>query len=234
MNYKSFMKASGLTEDALEEIKGAVKKAESRTTGEIALAITPESSSYAFWELASSVVASFILIVCLLPLSSLLYSWMESVLWEVKPWYLVACYITVAVVMVVFLYILFNIPAIDYLVVPGEAKNTNVTARALRYFTESGVYDTREHSGILIFVSFFERQVRIVADKGISEKISQDLWNLIADEMVEDLSHGRTKEAFLGAIKRCEELLAENFPPHEDNPNELKDGLVILEADRWV
>jgi len=234
MNYKTFIKRTGLNDKDLEEIKEAVKQAESRTTGEIALAITPESSNYAFWELLASCLVSLVLVICLFPLSSQLYGWLDSILWGVKPWHIAACYLTVGVGMIALLYLLFNVPAIDYLIIPGGAKNISVTNRALRYFTESGVYNTKEHSGILIFVSYFERQVRIVADNGISEKISQDLWNLIADEMVESFSMGNTKDAFIGAIKRCGDLLAESFPPHEENPDELSDGLVILEADKWV
>ena len=96
------------------------------------------------------------------------------------------------------------------------------------------MYCTKENSGILIFVSYFERQVRIIADKGISAKISQDLWNLIADEMTESLAKNKVKEAYINAIERCGELLQEHFPCDKENENELGDTLVVLEADKWV
>ena len=78
-----------------------------------------------------------------------------------------------------------------------------------------------------------ERQVRIVADSGISKKISQDLWDLIADELAENMKKGKVTEAFETAIAKCGELLAENFPNHKENPNEFPDGLVILEDAEW-
>jgi putative membrane protein len=99
----------------------------------------------------------------------------------------------------------------------------------MRYFAESGVYETAEHSGILIFVSYMERQVRIVADSGIASKISQDLWNIIADDLAQGIKSGQTKEGFISAVEKCGQLLAENFPAHEENPNELSDGLAILD-----
>ena len=234
MNYKTFFRKTKLDEKAFEEIKASVKEAESKTTGEIALAITAESSSYAFWELLSSVVLAFIFVMGLFPLSNQIYRCLDNFFWSVKPWYLAAFYLVLTVVLVGILYALFNIPAIDYLIIPSGAKNECVSNRAMRYFAESGVYRTKEHSGIFIFVSYFERQVRIIADEGISSKISQDLWNLIADEMVESLSYGDVKTAYINAVKKCGDLLAENFPPHEDNPDELTDGLIVLEADRWV
>ena len=85
--------------------------------------------------------------------------------------------------------------------------------------------------GFLIFVSYMERQVRIVADSGIAKKIPQDLWNIIADELAAGIKTGHTKEGFTGAIEKCGELLAEHFPAHSENPNELPDGLVILTED---
>ena len=47
----------------------------------------------------------------------------------------------------------------------------------------------------------------------------------------EALKIGHTKEGFIGAIEKCGELLAEHFPAHSENPNELPDGLVILTED---
>ena len=49
------------------------------------------------------------------------------------------------------------------------------------------------------------------------------MWNLIADEMAENIGKGQVKAAFTTAIEKCGELLADNFPPHEENPNELLD-----------
>ena len=39
--------------------------------------------------------------------------------------------------------------------------------------------------------------------------------------------------AFTTAIAKCGDLLAHNFPAHEENSNELADGLVVLEDSEW-
>ena len=39
--------------------------------------------------------------------------------------------------------------------------------------------------------------------------------------------------SFTDAISKCGELLAQNFPCKEENPNELSDGLVILGDEEW-
>ena len=236
MKYKTLVKKLNLDKKSFVEIQDAVKKAESKTTGEIEVAVTAESAGYAFWELLFSVGVSLVFLACLFPLANQIYTWLSSVFWGHEPWYLPAFYVIVCAAVVLVLYILFNIPAVDSLIIPQTAKVQAVNSRAMRYFAESGVYCTKEHTGILIFVSYFEKEVRIIADKGISEKITQDLWNLIADELADSLSKGNAKDAFINAINRCGDLLAEYYPAPNDKENvdELPDGLVVLENDRWV
>ena len=64
MNTKQLLKKIKLSDSDMAEIKAAVKKAEDSTTGEIALALTAESSSYSFWELLASIyIAAFVFII---------------------------------------------------------------------------------------------------------------------------------------------------------------------------
>ena len=234
MNKNTLLKKIKLSDKDFEEIKESVKKAEEKTNGEIALAITAESSHYSFWELGTSVLISLLLIVCLLPLTNQIYGWLSTFIWGMTPLYLVLFYFAVCAVITLILFGVFNIVEIDRIIVPESVKQNAVKNRAVRYFAESGVYCTKDHSGILVFVSYFEKSVYIVADKGISEKISQDLWNLIRDEMLDLLKQNDVKGAFTDAVSRCGDLLSEYFPAKSENPNELSDGLVVLEDEKWV
>ena len=234
MKYKTLIKKLKLKDEDFTAIKNAVAAAEEKTTGEIAVAVTAESGRYCFWELLAADFFGMLVLVCMLPFADKILALYHRLYWQNEPsWILPLFFIVSCLAAVVIAFYIANIPAVDRLVIPPSVRRSCVTNRAFRYFTESGVYDTAEHSGILIFVSYMERQVRIVADSGISKHISQDLWNLIADELAENLRKGEAAKAFTTAIEKCGELLAENFPPHEDNPNELPDGLVILEDAEW-
>lgn len=234
MKRKTLIRKLNLSDSDLNEIKEKVAQEELNTSGEIALAIAPESAHYSFWELLAADIFAAILIIVLLPFSNEIRQLYRHIYWQNEPsWILPAFFITTCFAAIVLVFYLANIPALDRLVIPAAVRKSCVTHRAFRYFTESGIYETKEHSGILIFVSYMERQVRIIADTGISSKISQDLWNLIADELAEGLKKNKSKEAFLDAISKCGELLKENFPPAAENPNELPDGLVILEDSEW-
>lgn len=230
MTTRHLLKKMKFQQSDFQDIENEVRTAESKTSGEIALAITAESSNYAFFELAWAVVSSMIVMICLLPLTQQISDWLNGLFWQNQAWYLPAFFIAAFGLTTVLFYLLYNIPALDSLVIPGKAKSRAVSARAFKHWTESGVYATENHSGILIFVSYFEREVRIIADKGLCQKISNDLWNLVADEMKDSLATGNVKKAYVDAIRRCGELLAENFPAGSDKKNELADGLVILES----
>lgn len=229
MTKRQLHKKLNLTDSDMEEIRAAVAKAEDNTSGEIALAVTAESDSYAEWEMFAAMGTSLALFLCLFPMSPQIYGWLEKSFWGIEPWYLSLFFMAVCSVSAVALYFLYNIPAIDALVIPSSVKSRAVTNRAFRHFSQSGVYCTENHSGILVFVSFFEKQVRIIADKKISEKVSPDLWNIIADDITQNLVKGNSRDAFLSAVEKCGQLLAENFPPEGKKKNQLYDGLVVLE-----
>lgn len=50
MNTKTVIKKLKLNREGFDKIQEAVKKAESKTSGEIAVCLTPESSDYSIWE----------------------------------------------------------------------------------------------------------------------------------------------------------------------------------------
>lgn len=229
MTKKTLLKKIELSDSDMEEIKNAVKKAESKTSGEIALALTAESEHYSFWELLYSIYFAAFIFIILLPFASKIENLYDKFFWLCPTWLLPAFYGIATLTTIVFGFYFANIPFIDRIIIPKNIKNQAVTNRAFRHFSQSGVYETREHSGILIFVSYLERQVRIVADSGIAHKIPQDLWNIIADDLALGIKSGKTKEGFIAAVEKCGELLAEKFPAEKENPNELPDGLTILE-----
>lgn len=234
MNTKTLVKKLRLSDQDFDDIKKAVEEAEKKTTGEITLAVTAESSHYSFWELLFSNIFAAIAIFAFLPFSNKIKELYSILYWKNEPsWILPVFFILMSFSLIIISFYITNIPFIDRLIIPDTVKKSCVTARAFQHFSQSNVYCTNEHTGILIFVSYMERQVRIIADKGISDKISQDIWNLITDEFAETLGKKDAKTAFITAIQRCGELLSENFPAHKENPNELSDGLVILEANQW-
>jgi putative membrane protein len=220
----------GMSDDEIIEVRAAVEAAEKRTTGEIAIAVTPESADYSFSELFASVIFGASVFAALVPFHTRITAFLDRIFWHLPPWYVPAFYGIVSFAAIALAFLFANIPALDRLVIPRRIRSVSVYRRALRHFVESGVYATRERSGILIFVSIMEREVRILADSGISAHISQDEWDRIASSLADGISSKKIGEAFVHAVEGCGTLLEKHFPPRADNPNELSDALVFLEA----
>ena len=227
MDTKTLVKKLNLSDDAFGRIKDFIKNAESKTSGEIVIAVTAESSDYSFWELFAALIVSLAITIAALPFAKTIRAFYESHNWSSPEWYLPAIYGFASFCLIL---LFFNIPALDIIVIPNVFKRKETTARAMRAFTECGIYSTREHTGILIFVSFLERQVRIVADEGIAKKIGDDLWNIIADSLAAEIGKKNIEGAFCDTVEKCGELLAQYFPANEnDNPDELDNAFLILE-----
>ena len=93
-------------------------------------------------------------------------------------------------------------------------------------FTEHGLHYTRDHTGILIFVSLLEHQVEVLADRGINEKVEPGTWDEIVKTLTAGLKSGHACDAFCKAIDRCGEILAVHFPRQDDDRDELPNTLV--------
>ena len=78
-------------------------------------------------------------------------------------------------------------------------------------------------------MSVLERTVIVFADEGINAKVEQSEWNEICQSLVLSLKQKKAGKGFLAAAEQCGEILAKAFPAKAVNPNELADGLVVLE-----
>ena len=100
--------------------------------------------------------------------------------------------------------------------------------RAENAFLEEEVFNTRHRTGIMIFVSFFEREVMVMADRGISKVVEQKEWDKMVRDIIEKIRMGKVTDGIEAAILRCGEILLEKgFHKTPDDINELRDDLRI-------
>jgi putative membrane protein len=104
-----------------------------------------------------------------------------------------------------------------------------VLERAMRAFVEQGVTETRDRSGVLIFLSEAEHQVVILADKGINDRVEPSRWQTDVDGIVLAIKEGRAGAGVIAAVDRIGGLLAEAFPPRADDTNELSDAVRVVD-----
>ena len=100
--------------------------------------------------------------------------------------------------------------------------------RAIEVFSLLRLWDTAQRNGVLIYLLLAERDIEIVADRGVNAKVAPTDWESICRAMEQGLKAGRHGEAVVAGIQRVSELLARHFPRGADDRNELPDRPVRL------
>ncbi len=218
-----------LSKDDLKKISSAVKEAESKTSGEIATAIIKESYNYAVNELLFAVIVGFIYFVVMMFFVGSIENRLQSLFWDYNIGYLLIFYGFSTFLVIAIFYFLGNISTIDRLIVSKKIMQQKVKERALRHFMESGVYNTKDRTGILIFISILEKRVELLADSGINEKIQPEKWQSIVDNIIEGIKKKNVTSHLIESINECGKLLSQHFPIQPDDINELSDEIDILE-----
>ena len=100
--------------------------------------------------------------------------------------------------------------------------------RALEVFSLLRVWDTEDNIGVLIYVQLVDRDIEIVADRGIARRIEQPEWDAICRRMEEAFKAGRYEAGALAGIEDVTVLLARHFPRQRRDTDELPDRPAVL------
>jgi len=100
--------------------------------------------------------------------------------------------------------------------------------RAIDVFSHLRVWDTERNNGVLIYLLLADRDVEIVADRGIHEKVGGQEWERICRNMEAAFRQADYEGGVIGGIREVTRHLAEHFPPVGDDRNELPDKPVVL------
>ena len=83
---------------------------------------------------------------------------------------------------------------------------------ALETFARLGVWDTEANNGVLIYVSWADRDVEIVADRGFNGRVSEQEWADVCHRMEQSFARGAARQASVEAIQAVGALIARHFP----------------------
>jgi putative membrane protein len=209
------------TETDLERIKSAVKSAESKISGEIVPVFVERSGFYvtanyrAAMMGASLVFFGVIIIDRYFPLRAISYDPLFIFLMVVLGGAFAAA-------------IPWLIPPSQRWFVSQKHMDESTRKKAESAFLHEEVFNTRHRTGIMIFVSFFEREVIVMADRGINKVVEQKEWDKMVRSIVDHVRKGKIVEGIEVAVLRCGEILLEKgFIQDPDDVNELRDDLRI-------
>jgi len=100
--------------------------------------------------------------------------------------------------------------------------------RAIDVFSQLRIWDTERNNGVLIYLLLADRNVEIVADRGIDAKVGAEEWERICRNMEAAFRQADFEGGVLGGIREVTRHMAEHFPPIGGDRNELPDKPVVL------
>ena len=100
--------------------------------------------------------------------------------------------------------------------------------RAMEAFGLLRVWDTEHNDGVLIYLLLADRDVEIVADRGIHAKVGDDAWTAICRKMETAFRAGRYAEAVEEGVRAVGELLVQHSPHTGAERNEIPDRPIVL------
>lgn len=201
------------SESEKQQISILVGKAESETSGEIAVMVVDGSDSYREAEILGALLLSaFIALVVAVSLH-------HVTIWSYIP----------AVMLFWFpaRYLMRGFPRFKLALAGKKRLAEAVRERAIRAFFEKQLYRTRDETGILIFISILEHKVWILGDRGINKRIDPQFWMALAGQLAGNIREGHAFDGLCTVIGKLGRVLNEHFPKAADDTNELPDEMIV-------
>ncbi len=180
-----------------DAIVAAVRVAEARTSGQIVCVLAQRSSEI---NGETTILAAAL---------ALLTPWPLLAFTQMPAQHIYAVQVAVFAVGL----LLFAWTHVGLALMPRFLKRRQAFRVAAEQFYIRGMTRTRHRAGVLIFVSLAEHYARIIADDGLTGKITETEWQETVNELTAHLRAHQVTEGFLDAIKRTGDLLARSAPP---------------------
>ena len=222
--------ASRLFDDEQRQrINQAVAAAEAKTSAEIVPVVATASGRYDRPEDIVGLwlgVAAMVVVWLALPKAET-----EPGSWGGLPlWGIIVCVAAAAVVgFVVGAAIASHVGWLRRLFTPRRQMRDEVDGSARQGFFDSRVHRTAGGTGLLIYVSLYERMAAVIGDQALVDALGQPALDEMCRQLTDRLRTAGPAEALCETVAAAGDRLAAVLPRAEDDVNELTDGLVTID-----
>lgn len=102
----------------------------------------------------------------------------------------------------------------------------NALDRAKEIFGELEMHKTKDRNAVLLYIATKDKQLALLGDAGIYEKMGQIFWDNEVKLMLAEFKQHHFIDGICHIIGDIGEALKTNFPYASDDKNELDDGIV--------
>lgn len=203
-----------LSDAGTKKIEAAVESAEAGSSGELVPVVMERSSAYTYTYWIGAAFGVFL---------GSAAAWLIT---RRHPWFPLEYVFLLQFAGALFGAVMVQlVPSVQRLLVTKKRMAAEVSETALANFIRHGLMETERRTGVLVFMSVFERRVEILGDKGIHQKVGEAFWKEEADLLARGFRDGNALEALLTVIEKIGHSFRVHFPRQDGDRNELGDSL---------
>ncbi len=217
------------TDEQKQRVNSTVAAAEAKTSAEIVPAVVSASGRY---DRAEDLLGLWVALTVLAALFLLVPQGETDVgSWGVwRPWHkLVVLLVGTVLGFVLGAMLGTFLPGVRRLFTPRSQMRDEVAMRARQVFFNRTVHHTTAQTGVLIYLSLYERISVVLADKAALEALGEPALAELRNTLVQGLRSGDITAALCDTIAAAGEKLAPKLPRAHDDVNELPDALVLID-----
>lgn len=215
------------SDSELGQINDAVEKAEKVTSGEIVPVLATQSDAYDRGLFLCALMVGLLGTAAVCAVWFLLYlgDVTELVGWEAP---IFAVFPVQVIAILTGYHLAAALPGLHRTFLSRAYLQQSVDRAAKRAFRQFHLAGTKDATGIMVYVSIFERMVVVLADHSISKQHDQSTWDDVRNKITSGLADGNGAQGISSAIEECGKILAHDFPIQADDTNELPNHLRLM------
>lgn len=208
-----------LTDSERNAVEEAIKDAESKTSAEVVVVLASQSGRYDRAEDFFGILLALVVVSVVWVLGQdLRQDWGDEFRLTIG---MVPLLLLFLGSFIIGMWMASRIPTLARPFVPRAMMLDEMGIGAAAAFHRFRVRNTEGSTGVLIYVSLYERMVLVIGDDAVTEKLGEHSWEPVRDRIVEGFRGGRPADALYEAVQQTGAILAEPFPISADDTDEL-------------
>ncbi|MDB4959026.1 MAG: hypothetical protein JWO36_6595 [Myxococcales bacterium] len=203
------MAARFLDEAARSAFTRAIEAVENASAAEVVVAVRRRSATYRHANAVAGVLVAF--------------AGLATMLYAAQPFQLSSILVDPFVVGLLAAATVELMPQVKRWLSPLAMRRGHVQRAARATFIERGVHNTTGRSGMLVYISWLERQVALVVDSGLARALPVGFVEGTEAELSRAMRAGGTEVARL--VEALAAPMAKAMPHRDDDVNELPDAI---------
>jgi len=99
--------------------------------------------------------------------------------------------------------------------------------QAFQEFYRHGLHRTAGETGVLLFVSLFERRVIVLGDRGVDAKVEAEDWQHVDEAVLAGIRAGSLRQGLSKALEEVAAVLTKHFPVGDAPQGQVPDHVVV-------